>query len=355
MTKRRARVASLSLVWLALVHLAPGAIFADSKLVAATLISGKVPFASTEDSKLRQRFFSEYPPAAARLKRAVERLRCKGRYRSVSPSRSEQPWLDFSVLVYDGKVRFERKVQKYNLLEPVAEAVLITPGLSAKVVEPLSEFAWLEYEGAKPSNEILVSTVLYLYRFLHAAFSIDGESIVDGISQKKLTVHNVTRHPENRAFVLVECTHRETEGDPKWRAEGTLSLVLSPAEDWAVREIRLTSMPYGFEMRATLDVAPLGDVGFVPRNYRVEVFGIGSSEELREKHEFEVTETAFVESVSAEEFSLEALGIRSRPRSPRVALTVVSLVVIVFLVVNMWLHGLKTSKRRHSAAVRNPI
>lgn len=296
----------LAPVCLCLLGLAGHAAIADSE--QTTFAANKSSSVASDDSHLRQQFFAEYPGAVERLKQAVRRLRCKGRYRRMANSDSQEPWLDFSVLTYDGKLRFELKVSKYSVAVPVSEAILVTPGLAAKVLEPRTESAWLEYEGAKPSGEMDIPTARFMARFLYAAYSDDGISILDGISEKRITVQSVTRHPNNPDFVVVECTHRDTEGDPKYRAGGTLSLVLSPKQDWAIRELRMTSMPYDFETRKVVDVFKLAGGGFVPRKCQLEVFSLSTPRKLQEKYQFEMTEIAPVESVAPRSSRLQHWG-----------------------------------------------
>ena|GEM_PF-3714412 len=339
----------LAPVCLCLLGLARHAALADSG--QTTLAANKTSSVASDDSDLRTRFFAEYPAAVERLKQAVGRLRCKGRYRSMASSDSQEPWLDFSVLTYDGKLRFELKVSKYSLAVPVSEAFLVTPGLAAKVCEPRTESAWLEYEGAEPSIEMRISLARFMARFLFATYSDDGACILDEISHQRVTVQSVTRHPKNPDFVVVECTHRDLGGvlgdDPKYRAEGTLTLVLSPKQDWAIRELRMTSMPYAFESRSEVDVFKLADGGFVPRKCQIEVFSLSTPRKLKEKYQFEMSEMAVLESVAPEEFSLEALGVHRPARSWRpVVFTVVSVVLLVSLIVSMWLRRGKAFRWR---------
>lgn len=165
----------------------------------------------------------------------------------------------------------------------------------------------LESLGTEPSAEMRINPARFLTRFLDATFSDDGDCILDGIIGKRITVRRVTKSSQHPDLVLVECGFRDTLGAPKERAEGTLSLVLFPRQDWAIREFVMTSMRYAIETRKGVEVFQLADGRFAPRRVELQVRDLSSARTLREKYQFEITEMAVAASVGPEEFTVDAL------------------------------------------------
>lgn len=192
---------------------------------------------------------------------------------------------------------------------PRAEAVLHTPTLAAVVKDPRTEYAYVEEKGAKASATVQITTTIYLYRFVKAAYCCDNGEILSKIRKNAWVVKSVRRHKDNPAWVSVYCDYQEHTTTPSSKpllVTGSVVLALSPGEDWAIREIHVNGRtPTPVQSSSYVELTKTPD-GYVPGKFLMTASSPGNKER-REKNEW-VLHEADAEPLPDSVFTLDALG-----------------------------------------------
>ncbi len=283
---------------------------------------------------LAARFYAEYPEAVKRLEAAVATLHGKARFRVQRPDRPKRSWAELEFFVSGEKVRFENEVPEEQRKGPRADptrarAVLLTPELCAHVKDPHTEFAYLEYKGEELTPALIVRRSLMLWQYVKAAYCLDGQPILPKIQNNSWVIKEVKRYGRGGEWVALDCSYHQHDTLPdssKVTGTGTAVLVLSPGEDWAIRELHLRAKtPASFESSRYVDeLVRLPQGGYIPKKIRKLTTPPGGGRVLTTDYELLEVST---EPIPDAQFTLEALGIREAAPKGWRQYWVISLVV----------------------------
>lgn len=194
------------------------------------------------------------------------------------------------------------------------------------VNDPNTSFVSAEYLGATESRAMKSRLTIFGWRFLKATYCYDGESVLghfEGKESSSWAVTAVRASQLHQGWVEVHYNSNiEDPEQPEMSASGTGTVVFSPADDWAVRELRFaTGAPYNLQGHLEIpELLRLPAGGILAKALTLVFYRpIGSSgqehnaddESWSEKIEYELVE-ADQSATPASEFTLAALGIGSR-------------------------------------------
>jgi hypothetical protein len=228
----------------------------------------------TAGSNLMPAFEGEYPAAANRLQSALENV--QGEWTAQIKTKADPDGKRWRVSFYKrgDLVRFDRVLDSgtWNTTARGSPniGVLAARQVNARIHDPASNHAWADYLGADYKKvEMDVNT--RLWRFLKAAYCIDGDSVLERIRNRQWIVQRAVPHAEQKDWVTLHCDVRE--GLPAKVAKGTVAITFSPREEWAVREYRYEiGPPFNYVSKCVVgDFMSLGD-SRIPGSCRIENF-----------------------------------------------------------------------------------